>query len=424
MAPDQDSALAPAAPTFDTHDALRIALVWAALLMNFGLALVNANVAGMNPTIVLAAQLALTAAAAVVILLDPPRVSPSFVIAILVVLLGYLLAGLFHQKLEPRGLYDVLVIPIFMLLGMTLHQLRAWMINIPMVVITLVGLADGLLRDQFATIVNPLSYYRATRLWVAAQDSAFSEDNGLYVGADRAGGLVFSFISDHRVGSIFLEPLSLAYFAVVATIVYAIVYRNQRGKFLAGGAACLFLALLADTRTAAFIVFLSIVATLFVKHVPRILVFLVPVAIITLGGLIYLMAGEGETAFRLSLTYDAFMQMDSLSFLLGDVTSEQMSDSGLIEVIHNVGVVSAVVVIYLVSGILSFEWRRYSIVPLLAIIYVMVTLLFGGAVFSIKTAALFGFMLGASGCRSGFAGKQSMAQGRPVLHPPLGGALA
>lgn len=392
--------------------------------MNFALALVNANVAGMSPAIVILVQIAVTGVAALVVLIKPPAVSPAFIIATIVVIIGYFISGLFHQKLQPRGLYDVLVIPIFMLLGMTLHQFRAWMINIPIVVITLVGLADGLLRDQFATVVNPLSYYRATRVWVAAQDAAFSEDNGLYVGADRAGGLVFSFLSDHRVGSIFLEPLSLAYFAVVATIAYAIVYHDERAKFLVGGAACLFLSLMADTRTAAFLVFLSILAVLIVRQVPRILVFLVPVAIITLGAVMYLLAGESEIAFRLGLTYDAFMQMDALSFLVGNVTSEQISDSGLIEIIHNVGVVSAVVVIYLVSGVLNFEWRRYSIVPLLAIVYVMVTLLFGGAVFSIKTAALLGFVIGASGRRSGIVREHSIARGRPVLYPPPGGALA
>lgn len=399
MSPDQDIAASPSMPAFDTHDALRVGLVWAALLMNFALALVNANVAPMNTTIVLAAQLALTAAAALVILLDPPKVSPIFVIGLLVVLLGYLLTGLFHQKLDPRSLYNVLVIPIFMLLGMTLKQLRAWMINIPMMLVTLVALVDGLLRDRFSAIVNPLSYYRSTRDWVATQNAAFTEDTGLYIGADRSGGLIFSFISDHRVSSIFLEPLSLAYFAVIATIGYAIVYQDQRAKFLAGSAVCLFLTLLADTRTAAFLVVLSVITVVFVRNVPRIIVFMVPVAIMTVGGLIYLKAGTGggELTFRLGLTYKALLSADSVSFFLGNVSSEQIYDSGMISIIYDTGAVSAAVTIYLISGSLSFDWQRYSYVPLLAIMYVMVTLLFGGAVFSIKTAAFFGLLIGASG---------------------------
>ena len=65
--------------------------------------------------------------------------------------------------------------------------------------------------------------------------------------------------------------------------------------------------------------------------------------------------------------------------------------------IYNVGLIGAIIQIYLVSGVFSFEWRKYSIVPLLAIIYVMIAALFGGAVFSIKTAALLGTLIGASG---------------------------
>lgn len=399
MSPDQDIAASPDAPAFNAHDVLRVGLVWAALLMNFALALVNANFTMMSTTIVLASQLALTAAAALVIALDPPKVSPAFVVALLAVLLGYLLAGLFHQELDPRSLYNVLVIPIFMLLGMTLKQLRAWMINIPMAVVTVVALADGLLRDQFAAVVNPLSYYRLTRDWVASQNSAFSEDTGLYVGADRSGGLVFSFISDHRVGSIFLEPLSLGYFAVIIVIAYAVIYDGNRYKFLAGGAVCLFLTLLADTRTAAFLVLFSCVIVLSVRRVPRVLALMMPAIIITLGGIMYFMdqGGGGDLTFRLGLTYKAFFQANSLSFLLGDVSSEQIYDSGMISIIHDTGVVSSLLGIYLVSGCINFYWKRFSSVPFLAIVYVMTTLLFGGAVFSIKTAAMFGMLIGVSG---------------------------
>lgn len=399
MVPYQDIAVPPEGGAFDTHDVFRVGVVWIALMMNFILALVNANVAAISPNIVLAVQLTVTAAAALVIVNDPPKVGPAFIVSMLAVLLGYVLSGLFHQELDARSLYDVMVIPIFMLLGMTMHRFRSWMINVPMAVVTIVALADGLLRDQFAAIVNPLSYYRSTRTWVAAQSSAFSEDSGLYVGADRSGGSIFSFISDHRVGSIFLEPLSLGYFAVIATIAYAIVYRDNRGKFLAGAALCIFLTLLADTRTAAFLVVVFVLTVFVTKHVSRLLVALVPLAILVLGGLIYLRTGGGggELTFRLGLTYKAFLQTNSISFLVGDVSSEQIYDSGLIAIIHNIGVISTLILIYLVSGVLTSTWRNFSYVPLLAILYVMVTLLFGGAVFSIKTAALFGFMVGASG---------------------------
>lgn len=384
-------------PPGSQYDILRVGVVWAALGMNFLLSIVNANVAPMNSSIVLVVQLAVTAIAVVLVLLDPPRISPAFIIAVLAVVLGYLLAGLYHQKLDARGLYDVLIIPIFMLLGMTMRRFRAWMINIPMAVITFMALVDGLLRDQFSIIVNPLTYYRATRVWVAAQDSAYTEDNGLYVGADRAGGLIFSFISDHRVGSIFLEPLSLAYFAVVATIAYAVLYQQQRAKFYAGAALCLFLTLLADTRTAAFAIVVSVLIFTFTRRIHKIVVMLVPMGIMLAGSLLYLSGKGGELAFRLGLTFKGFKESNSFGILFGGISSEQIYDSGLVSLIYNVGLIGAIIQIYLVSGVFSFEWRKYSIVPLLAIIYVMIAALFGGAVFSIKTAALLGTLIGASG---------------------------
>lgn len=398
MTAEQIPTVVDAKPIGSWHDLLRIGVVWAALGMNFLLAIINANAFPVNSTVVLIVQLMVTAAAVVLILQDPPQTSPVFFIAILVVLLGYILSGLYHQKVDLRGLYDLLVIPIFILMGMTMRRFQSWMINIPVVAIVLTALVDGLLRDQFASFVNPLSYYRSTRVWVAGQDSAFTEDSGLYVGADRAGGLIFSFISDHRVGSIFLEPLSLAYFSVIATIGYAVLYERQRIKFYIGAAVCLFLSLLADTRTATFAIVVSVVIVTFVRHVHKIFVVLVPFVIVTAGGLLYMSGKGGELAFRLGLTFEGFQDSNSFAILIGDISSKQIYDSGLVALIYNVGLVAAMVQIYLISGVATFEWRKHAIVPLLAIIYVMIAAMFGGAVFSIKSAALLGTLIGASGC--------------------------
>lgn len=384
----------------DRHDLLRISIVWAALIMNFFLALANNNGIGMNANIVLAVQLLLTIVAIIVIAYEPPLVGPSFIVSMAIIILGYLVAGLFQQKLELKGLYEILIIPIFILLGLTLHQFGAWMINVPMAVTTLFALADGLLREQFAAVVNPLSYYRATRAWFAASNAAFSADNGLYLGADRPNGSFFSFISDHRVGSIFLEPLSLAYFSVIAVIAYAVLYRNDRSKFYVGAASCLFLTLLADTRTATLLVLLALVIFTVSKNVSKIFVYITPVVVLIVGALIYVRTGGGggsELVFRLGLTYKSILSADSLSFFLGDVSSEQIYDSGVISIIQNVGVISAFVIIYMISGVYLFRWRATSYVPLMAMLYVMVTLLFGGAIFSIKTAALYGLVIGVSG---------------------------
>ncbi len=383
----------------DRHDLLRISIVWAALFMNFFLALANANGIGMTGNIVLGIQLIITGTAIFVIIYQPPRVGPDFVFAITVILVGYLVSGIYHESIDPRGLYDIFVIPIFMMLGMTLHKLKSWMVNVPMSIIVLVALADGLLRDQYASIINPLSYYRSTRAWVADQDSAFREASGLYVGADRSGGLVFSFLSDHRVGSIFLEPLSLGYFGVIAAIAYAIVYEDQRKKFLFGASICLFLALLADTRAAAFLVIITVSLVLLAKKVPVVFVYFIPIVVMFLGAIIYLnySGGGGDLLFRLGLTYKEFFNSNSLSLLVGNVSSDQIYDSGIINITQSVGLISAIVLIYLVSGGFGYKWSRFSFVPLVTVIYVMITLLFGGAVFSIKTAAMLGVLIGRSG---------------------------
>ncbi|MGO1303149.1 MAG: hypothetical protein ACTMKV_00020 [Sphingomonas parapaucimobilis] len=378
---------------------MRISIVWAALFMNFFLALANANGIGMTGNIVLGIQLLITGTAILVILYQPPRVGPDFIFAITAILVGYLVSGIYHGSIDPRGLYDIFIIPIFMMLGMTLHKLKPWMINAPMSIIVLVALADGLLRDQYASIVNPLSYYRSTRAWVADQDSAFREASGLYVGADRSGGLVFSFLSDHRVGSIFLEPLSLGYFGVIAAIAYAVVYDGQRNKFLFAASICLFLALLADTRTAAFLVIVTVCLVLSAKKLPVAITYIIPVVVMFLGAVVYLNyhGGGGDLLFRLGLTYREFFNSNSLSLLVGNVTSDQIYDSGIINIIQNVGLISAIVLIYLVSGGFGYKWSKFSFVPLVTVIYVMVTLLFGGAVFSIKTAAMLGVIIGRSG---------------------------
>jgi putative polymerase len=203
-----------------------VMLVWAAMSLNFFLAMINANVVGLNNGIVTGCQLLLTVAALPLIFIRPVRNLPAILGATVAIIVCYVAAGLYNQDMQPKALYDVLLFPLFIALGTTMQRFPGKLLDRAMFGVLLVAAVEMVLPALYTAAVNPLSYYKSTRAWVAAQATEKMGDTGLYVGSNRAGSSFFSFISDHRIGSIFLEPLSLGYFALIATIIYSVTEKK------------------------------------------------------------------------------------------------------------------------------------------------------------------------------------------------------
>lgn len=375
-------------------DRLALLTVGAAIFMNSGLAAVNAHIVGISTTVVILVQLAVTTMAAGLLLVRPPRVPASYYLLLGILLWLALVSLLFHE-IYFRFYYNILIIPIFTLLGSSVRAVDIKWLKRLVAVVLVVAVVEAILPSFYSWLFNPLSYYMSTRDWVttSARPAALS-DAGLYVGAMRPGGGVFG-VAQHRVGSIFLEPLSLGYFAIITTLSFLAYYGGKLRPFMVPLLACLFLALLSDTRTATAILVLLIASNRLLRYTPRYLGIWIPIVIVSAAAVFYYnAAGDGELTYRVGITLSSLQKADLTQIIFGGIDAQRVGDSGLVMLIGNAGVLGALLYFYIASGLVLGN-RSMINFSISIMIFLASVAIFGGALFSIKTGALLGFLTGA-----------------------------
>ena len=396
-----------------SRDLIAISIVLSCSMLNFILALLNNNIASVSSGVVIAAQSILTVAAVGFALWRGIRVRREFMLGICLWLFLLVASSIYRHQIGPailagdfngKVVYDLLLIPIFIALGSTLRGFPARYLHIGYLIAFLVGMAEIGVPEQFAGTVNPLSYYVNTRGWVAqqVQDDATAEA-GFYIGADRPGGSAISgSATGHRAGSIFLEPLSLGYFACVLAIGYMQLYRDSLPRMALAAIACAVLALMADTRVALMLVGAMLVLSLASKNASSRWSLLIPPLVLLVWLSVYYFSiideteNQGDVGLRLSWTFEVLRSSELVLWFLGGLDLTHANDSAMIAITNSVGVIGTLAFLYTCSGLLSAR-VNCPIVANSALLYLTTTAMFGGAFLSVKTAALLGLLIGAAG---------------------------
>ncbi len=366
------------------------------MLLNFLLAIANANGIGMNNNLVTVIQVIVTGASACMVLFWPIRVTKLEQYSAFAIVLS-LIMTLMVNEFNPRLFYDFLVIPLYIALGRSARFTKPrWMdaLLLTVLAITLLEIAAPTL---FVRVVNPGKYFLATRSWVAAQNGAVAE-TGLYVGAFRGGGSVFA-LSDHRISGPFLEPLSLGYFGVLMTIYYVGIADVSVIKRILTVGASLFLSLASDSRAATGMIVLSALLLASRIRLPAMVMWMMPVLVFISLWIFYIFSDGvslGDSASRVAITFDALKEFNVWDIIVGRVNSDRIGDSGFIYLARGLGLIGSVVGIYFFSGIISCRKSQNCIIYAVFSIYIVQLLAFGLAVFSIKSASLAGYLIGIS----------------------------
>jgi hypothetical protein len=222
----------------------------------------------------------------------------------------------------------------------------------------------------------------------------------LYIGSQRPDGFTFfNVFSTYRLGSIFMEPLSLGYFGVVVSIVASAFVVGRRARYLLLS-LCLLFGVLADSRLSVFCMVAIVLLWPLARMVPARYALVPPVAVLavliavaaTAGGAL----GSGELAGRLAITIDALQDATFADILFGGIDASRSGDSAIVAVISNAGLLAVPLLFALSSGLLSAR-RLDNSLNWSAFIYVLSASLFGGALFSIKTAPILGLLVGYAG---------------------------
>jgi hypothetical protein len=307
---------------------------------------------------------------------------------------SWIIVCAYKGRYDVSGLYGAVSIPIFVVFGALFRPFPTrwftWFVG----AVLAVAIFETVFPDLYIAIANPLSYYRATRAWVAAQE--VGDGDGLYVGAVRSGGSVFSFFNHHRAGSVFLEPLSLGYFASIAFILFSVLYRGQGRRLFVAFCACVLMSVLADTRVSTLIIVLTMVLTA-VRRPPVVATWAMIAAVYIGGYLAYQWIGGwgGDLAYRLSLSYESIASASVEQLLIGDMRVLTLGDSGLVSMLGNYGLIGFALFVVVSLNLLDRAWLRSSHAPVAIALYFCVASLFGLAMLSIKTSIFLGIAVGA-----------------------------
>ena len=393
----------PAAPQALTRakDAglLPVLLVLAAVLFNAGLAIINAHVMPLSAGVVIAAEVMIVATAHAVILTHYRPQMLAWYAMIVVVVLFAIERAIVVGHFDPKFMRDVLLIPTFVLLGMTTpkHRLTPLVVVLHLVVVAGV-LFEAFATEAFTSLFNVRDYYVATRPF--AEADFWNSNSELFVSATRPEARFFSFVDFHRISSVFLEPVSLGNYVVIVT---AFICANYRSMSLAVRAFLILGTIIAligcDGRLAAVCSALVVVAAFVAPYLPRrsaLLYF--PLALI--GALVVVWtlnptSGEDNFTGRIAYGVDLLGRYGFWDwFGASNRYIGLAADSGIAYTIATQSIVG--VVAFWLFLVLSAEERTVSQIRYLhaLCLYLALTMLVSYSLFSIKTAALLWFIHG------------------------------
>lgn len=375
---------------------LVLAVLIAALLSQFTLALVNAHLFSTSATIVSAYDGLIVCAAIGLAFLAKRKLTAIIVTAIL--FNAYLLF-LFGGEFDPKSIRDVLVISAFLILGMghpNPDLSRVAFIASAILVVS-VGLFEWIATDAYSSIVNPQSFY-VSRGALAAESTYWMQE-GLRGNSFRLTDRNFlPFLGQQRIGSVFLEPIAMGNYGVIAVIwgLTRPAYEKWTRFFaLAVGAFCV---IACDGRFGVSIAIVMALLMLYPREVVRLTLWVLPFAAIVL--LVYHASGyeppwRDDLIGRLAAS-GAHIANLTLSEAFGLTRLHTGVDAGFYYAITAFGILFSLAlwIGYCELPTHTIEANRYKL--LMGVYVIAILCVSGSSLFALKQASLAWFLFGAA----------------------------
>lgn len=195
---------------------LTIAILFGAVLYQMMLCLVHTHVMTIRTAFVGAAEFLLYLGCLVVM---ARRLRIEFVAVVALVAAYLFLLALLRGSLDAKGFRDVLIVILFYWLGKTMGSVvfADRLLKIMIGVVLAIGLFELLFVDLYSRVFNVFSYYVSQG--GLTNSTNWAKDSTLALNGIRPEGIgrtiLPSLLGNHRVSSVFLEPVSLGNFAVI-----------------------------------------------------------------------------------------------------------------------------------------------------------------------------------------------------------------
>lgn len=374
-------------------------IVVGAVSFNGVLAVVNGNVAGLSPAPVVAAEVLFVALAHMVALANYRReMTPWYALLGLFAAFAVIRSASF-ETIDVKTLRDVVMIPTFVVLGLTFDARRLGRVFVAIQLVTVVFLVlEAADLDAFSNLFKIKDYYINTRGYTA--DDFWNKSSQLYVSATRPDGSFLDIVDLHRLSSIFLEPVSLGnYCMIVVAFLCACWSQLGRGArwFLAVTTALAMVG--CDGRLAMASVLPMVLCCAIAPRLPRHSALVYIPGVLTLAFVLvsigHFVPGGDDFPSRIAHTV-SLLSVYGLPEYLG-VSDELLSkavDSGIAYLVTTQSIF-VVVAIWATVGLAPREDRPdKSRIVHAVMIYVALNMMVSWALLTIKTAALLWFTYG------------------------------
>lgn len=401
-------------------------LIGGTLAFNPVLAFVNGNVTSLTSGFVIAAEVLLVGAAAVLAATNfrPAMRMPTALIAWLFLFM-VLRSAVVDPATSVKYFRDLLIAPVFLMLGMCTDRryLGRYFFLLHTAVVA-IALVEAFHVDLYTQLFHVKDYFIATRGLTEAD--FWNTDSDLFVSAARPDarflGIFDGLMDAHRVSSLFLEPVSLGGYCVIVTGYLFARWRSlnlaSRGYLIATNT---FLMVACDGRLAivsfAVIAVISAFRRLFPPFTP--VLYLPGVLALAFAFVAATQHSGGGDDFpgRVAWTVDLLNGYDLPAFL--GMSEEFMSkavDSGVGYIVTTQSIFGMVLFWCLCGFSSRYETREQVVYAHALCLYVAFNALVSYGFLSIKTAALLWLIKGVF--------EAETEEGAPRAARPLSGAAS
>ena len=299
-------------------------------------------------------------------------------------------------EIDLKAVRDVLIPIGFYFMGTQVRDIRLAdrLVTVSIAIVLAFGLFEYFLTELYLDFFNVLGYFIARGSLTL--EETFGATRGLFISGLRPEPrTLLSFLGQHRVSSVFLEPVSAGNFGA---IVFAwALFRSDMRFRLAVMAAALATVVLADARFGFYTCILMTLMLPFYRLVAKpvwlVLPFLLLALIAVYGLATGTDGGANDIAGRFKVTAAILTRLD-LPVVLGIATTDEFTaDSGLAYTLTKFGLFGFVA-LWAALVFAPFRdakaWSFHSMV----LIYLLLLMIISNSFFSIKTAALLWFILG------------------------------
>lgn len=379
---------------------LATAAVLGALTFNAFLCLVNTRVMGVSDSQVMLMEMAIVGSALVAAMTRKSALYLLIAVFVSYMILLFMMRG---GQINPKPIRDILIPIAFYFLGSRLADPRLGdrLVLASAAIVVAFGLVEYLALDVFLDYFNVIGYYLARGS--VTLEKTFGQTRGLFISGLRPEPrTILPFLGQHRVSSVFLEPVSMGNFAVIAYCWALFRGRALKARWIVFSLA-LAVVTLADARFGLYTCILVTLLYPFYPLVPRLVWSVMPfllLAVISIYGITSVEAGgPNDVAGRFAVTAHILTQLTPAVVFGVETTDLFVADSGLAYTLTAFGIAgfAALWALFVHAPLADARaWRFHS----MGIVYLLLLLLISDSFYSIKTAALFWLLIGIAGaCR-------------------------